>query len=176
MGRKRFRHTHGRGLDAHGLTTKGITRSTESTNDFIVDKKDAVAFKDRLYLLVVPVGGHDHATRSQYRFGDKSRDGFRSFFLNQVRQAVGKSSRELVLRLSFASFPIIVRRFRVQNALNRQIKRFVKRRQARETSARHRHAVIAAPTRDNFLLLGSTDEIVVVPHHLNLRVVRVRAG
>jgi len=61
------------------------------------------------------------------------------------------------------------------DAVYRQVKVLVVGRQAAEAGRRHRHAVVGALARQDLLLAGLADGVVVVPDHLHRAVVGFRA-
>ena len=70
----------------------------------------------------------------------------------------------------------VVRAHRVPDLRQRQVERLVEHRQAGQAAGHQARAVIAALARDDLLLLGPAEHVVVVPDQLDLGLVGVRAG
>ena len=118
---------------------------------------------------------HEHAARALNRLGDERRDRLRAFGEDQLLEIVRQLLREVGVAHAGLGFPEPVRRRRVADHRQREIEVRVHAREAGEPAGHDRDTVVAAMARDDLLLLGPAEDVVVVPDDLDLGVVRVRA-
>ena len=173
-GGERLRHAHGRRRDAHRLCAERVAGTPETAHHLVVDEMHAVLRQHCLDLPVVPFGRHDDAAGREHGLRNERGHGLRSLGDDQRFELLREPRRETVLRLALAGLAVVVRVGGVQDVRDRQVEVLVERRQAGQAAARNGDAVVAPEARDDLLLLGLADEVVVVPHQLDLRVVGVR--
>ena len=166
---------HQVGLQAVEAGAEPAAEAAEAGDDLIDDEQHVVLGEDRLHLLEIALGRHDHAAGAHDRLGDEGGAGLRPFLLDQRFELVRKACRKGFLALARLALAEVMRAGGVDRALDRDVERLVIERNAGEAAGRHADAVIGAHARDDLLLLRLAAQVVVVAHELELGVVGVGA-
>ena len=148
----------------------------EAGHDLVGDQQDIVLLEDRLDRL--PIAGrrrHD-AAGPEHRLADESGDRVGALALDQRLQLAHAMRDEVRLAHREVGPAKVVGRLGVEDAVERQVELLVEELQPGERAGDEPRAVIAAPARDDLLLLGALQDIVVVPDELDVGLVGVGAA
>ena len=147
----------------------------EAVDHLVGHHQHVVAPAHGLDLLPIGGGRGQHAARADQRLADEGRDRFGSFREDLRLELGGEPVREGLLGLARLGIAVVVRAGDVLHLRQRQVEAAVVGGQAREAAGRDRDAVVAVLPRDELLLLGPADRVVVEPHELDDCVVGFRA-
>ena len=164
------------GLDAVVVGAEHRAEPAEAGDDLVGDQQHVVFLQHRLDLL--PVAGrrrHD-AAGAEDRLADEGGDRVRPLGQDHLLELVGAVLRELLLAHRAVGAAEIIGRLGVQDRRARQVEGVVEEVEAGQRAGHDARAVIAAPARDDLLLLGPAEHVVVVPDQLDVGLVGVGAG
>ncbi len=163
------------GLEAVVVGAEHRAQTSEAGHHLVGDQHDVVLGEHGLDLL--PIAGrrrHD-AAGAEHRLADEGGHGVGALVHDQRIELVGQMLRKLLLAHRAVLAAVVVGRMGVEDRRARQIEGVVEELQARERARHHARAVIAAPARDDLLLLLPAEHVVHVPDELDDGLVGVRA-
>ena len=163
-------------LDPEELAPEPAAEASEAGDHLVGDQQDVVATEHLLDRREVTRGRDEHTAGCLQRLGDKGGDGLRALPEDQLLEVVREEPHEVVVRHPLGRLPEPVRRPHVPDHRERKVEPLVKVGQAGQSGGEHRDAVVPAGPRDELLLLGTVECVVVEPDELRVGVVRVRAA
>jgi hypothetical protein len=146
----------------------------EAGHHLVGDQQDVVFLQHRLDRRPVARGRRHETARAEHRLADEGGDGLGAFREDQRLQPLGAPGRELFLGHARLGTAEVIGRLGVDHLRQRQVELLVEQLQPRQRAGHQPRAVIAAPARDDLLLLGPAEDVVVVPDQLDVGLVGVR--
>ena len=119
-------------LDAEVLIAELAADAPEAAHHLVTDQQDVVTLEHGLDGLPVALRRRHDATGAQHRLADEGADGLRPFGLDHRLELVGTPGGEFTLAHlgAFRGATVVVRRFGMQDAGDRQIEVIMEGRQA----------------------------------------------
>ena len=148
-------------------------KAAKAGDHLVGDQQDVVAVQHLLDRGPVALGRRHDAAGAKHRFADEGRDGVGPFAFDQRLQLGHAMGDEIRLDLVNVGAAIVIGRLGMQDLRQRQVELLVKQFKPGQRSGHQARAVIAAPARDDLLLLGPSKDVVVVPDQLDVGFVRV---
>lgn len=154
----------------------GLSATADHAVITVEDEGSGMLPQHGLNGLPVPRGRRHDAAGAQHRLADEGRDGIRALAFDQRLQLRRAMGHELFLALVQIRAAEIVRRLGVNDLFHRQVELLVKQLQPGQRAGDQPRPVIAAPARDDLLLLRPAQDVVVIPDQLDVGLIRVRAA
>ena len=163
------------GLDAVMVGAEHRAEAAEAGDDLVGDQQDVVFLEHRLDLLPVAGGRRHDAAGAEDRLADEGGDGIRPF-ARIISSSLSAQWARTLPRSSSGRRGGNSRALRCAGSARGRSKALWKRSRPVSEPVIDAGAVIAAPARDDLLLLRPAEDVVVVPDQLDVGLVGVRAG